>query len=70
MSKSKLVQANEKIAEAVVVGYKKIEEGVTGAYKKVEDGFADRFLTHEGETAEDVKKRLAQKQERRNAGKK
>lgn len=62
MSKSKLVQANEKIAEAVVGGYKKIEEGVIGAYKKVEDGFVDTFMTHEGETAEDAKKRLAQEQ--------
>ncbi len=70
MAKSRLVQANEKIAEAVVGGYKKIEEGVTGAYKKIEDGFVDRFLTRGGETAEDAKKRLAEEQERRNAGKK
>ena len=31
MAKSKLVKANEKIAEKVVGGYKKIEEGVVGA---------------------------------------
>ena len=71
MAKSKLVQANEKIADAVVGGYKKIEEGVVGgykkiennvvgAYKKVEDGFVDQFLAHEGETVEDAKKRLAE----------
>ena len=30
MAKSKLVEANEKIAEGVVGGYKKIEEGVVG----------------------------------------
>lgn len=60
MAKSKLVQANEKIADAVVGGYKKIENGVVGAYKKVEDGFVDQFLTHEGETVEDAKKRLAE----------
>ena len=30
MAKSKLVKANEKIAETVVDGYKKIEDGVTG----------------------------------------
>lgn len=69
MEKSKLVKANEKIADAVVGGYKKIEQGVvggykkiengvTGAYKKVEDGFVDKFLTHEGESVEDAKKRL------------
>lgn len=73
MAKSKIVQANEKIADAVVGGYKKVEEGVVGAYKKieegvvgayqkVEDGFVDKFLAHEGETVEDVKKRLAEGQ--------
>ena len=34
MSKSKLVKANEKIADTVVSSYKKIENGVVGAYKK------------------------------------
>ncbi len=59
MAKSKFVKANKKIADVVVGGYKKVEEGVVGAYKKVEDGFVDQFLTHEGETVEDAKKRLA-----------
>ena len=67
MAKSKLVQANEKIADAVVGGYKKIEDSVTGAYKKVEDKFVDRYLTREGETVEDAKKRLAEEQARRDA---
>ena len=67
MAKSKLVQANEKIADAVVSGYKKIEDGVVGAYRKVEDGFVDRFLTHDGENVEDAKKRLAEAQARREA---
>ena len=69
MAKSKIVKANEKIAdvviggykkieEGVVGGYKKIEDGVTGAFKKVEDGFVDKFLTHEDETVEDAEKRL------------
>ena len=31
MKMSKLVEANEKIAEAVVAGYKKIEDGVVDA---------------------------------------
>ncbi len=65
MAKSKLVKANEKIADAVVGGYKKIENGVVGAYKKMEDGFVDRFLTHEGETVEDAEKRLAEEQKSR-----
>ena len=34
MAKSKLVQANEKIAESVVDGYKKIENGVVNGYKQ------------------------------------
>ncbi len=67
MAKSKLVQANEKIADAVVGGYKKIEDSVTGAYKKVEYRFVDRYLTREGETVEDAKKRLAEEQARREA---
>ena len=76
MEKSKLVQANEKIADSVVGGYKKIEEGVVGGYKKIEDGvtgafkkvedcFVGKFLTHEGETVEDAEKRLAEEQAQR-----
>lgn len=78
MAKSKLVNANKKIAEKVVGGYKKIEKGVVGGYKKIEDGvvggykkiekaFIDRYLTHEGETVEDAKKRLHEKQENHNS---
>ena len=62
MSASKFVKANEKIAKGVVGGYKKIENGVVGAYKKVEDAFVGKFLTHEGETVEDAKKRLSKEQ--------
>lgn len=81
MAESKLVKANEKIAEAVVGGYKKIEEGVVGGYKKIEDGvvsgfgritdkFVGEFLTREGETVEEAKERLAKEQaERVKAGK-
>ena len=64
MAKSKLVKANEKIAEGVVAGYKKIEDGVVSGYKKIENGvvggfskmtdkFVDEFLTKEGESVED-----------------
>lgn len=78
MAKSKLVKANEKIAEGVAGGYKKIENGVVGGYKKIEDGvvggftkmtdkFVDVYLTKEGESTLDAKKRLAKEQEDRKA---
>ena len=69
MAKSKIVQANEKIAEAVTTGYKKVEKGVVGGYKKIEQGvvkgyskiedkFVDAYLTKDGETVEEAKARL------------
>ena len=69
MAKSKIVKANEKIAEAVtggykkieksvVDGYKKIEQGVVGGYTKIEDKFVDTYLTKDGETVEEAKARL------------
>ena len=58
MSKSKLVKINDKIAEGVTDGYKKIENAVTEGYKKSEDAFVDRYLTHDGETVEEAKKRI------------
>lgn len=76
MAKSKLVKANEKIAEGVAGGYKKIENGVVGGYMKIEDGvvggftkmtdkFVDAYLTKEGESTQDAKKRLVREQESR-----
>lgn len=73
---SKFVEANEKIAEAVVEGYKKIETGVVEGYKKIEDGvvagfgkmtdgFVEKHLLKEGETVEEAKARLAKEQEER-----
>lgn len=58
MAKSKIVQANKKIADTVVDGYKKIENAVVGGYTKIEDMFVDMYLTHDGETAEEAKERL------------
>jgi len=69
MAKSRIVKANQKIAEAVTDGYKKIEEGVVGGYKKIEQGvvggyskledkFVDAFLTRENETVKEAKERL------------
>lgn len=78
MAKSKLVKANEKIAEKVVGGYKSIEStfvggyksienGVVGAYRSIEDRFVDEFLTKDGESIEDAKKRLKEEQAARSA---
>ena len=47
MAKSKLVKANEKIAEKVV-----------GTFAKIEDAFVDRYLTKDGESVEEAKQRL------------
>lgn len=58
MAKSKIVKANEKIAETVVGGYKKIENAVVGGYTKIEDKFVDMYLTRDGETVEEAKERL------------
>lgn len=73
MAKSKIVKANEKIAQNVVKGYNAIEKGVVNSYKavekhvvegfcKIEDKFVDRYLTREGETVEEAKKRLKEEQ--------
>lgn len=67
---AKLVEVNEKIAEAVVGGYKKIEVGVVEGYKKIETGAVEGFtkvtdkcveklFAREGETVEEAKKRLS-----------
>lgn len=40
-----------------------------GAYKKLEDKFVDQFLTHEGESVEDAKARLAKEQASREENK-
>lgn len=58
MAKSKLVKANQKIADAVVGGYKKVENTVVKGYTKIEDKFVDQYLTREGETVEEAKERL------------
>ena len=51
---SKIVDAN-----------KKIENAVVGGYKKVEDKFVDTFLKQDGETIEEAKARLKKEQEKR-----
>lgn len=69
---SKFVEANEKIADGVVKGYKKIETGVVDGYKKIETGAVEGFgkvvdkcvevlFTKKGESVEDAKARLSGK---------
>ena len=52
------VKAYKVIESGVVGGYKAIEGGVVDGYKKIEDAFVGKFLTKEGESVEDAKKRL------------
>ena len=62
MAKSKLVKVNEKVGEKVVDIYKKVENSVVGTYHKIEDKFVDKYLTKDGETVEDAKKRLKEEE--------
>lgn len=62
MAKSKLVKANEKIAEGVTTGFKKMSDGVVEGYTKIEDKFVDQFLTKDGETVEEAKARLKEEE--------
>ena len=63
-------EANEKILDGITEGYEKIETGVVDGYKKVEntvvdrfnkitDKFVGKFLTRDGESAEDARARIA-----------
>lgn len=72
MAKSKIVEANKKIANAVAGGYKVIEKGVVDGYKKIQDGvvdgyskmedkFVEAYLTKDGETVAEAKARLKNK---------
>ena len=62
MAQSKIIKANEEIAKKVTGAFEKIEDAVVGGYTKIEDAFVDRYLTRDGETVEDAKARLKQKQ--------
>ncbi len=65
MAKSKIVKANEKIAEKVIGTFEKIEDTVVDGYTKVEDAFVDHYLTKDGESIADAKERLKKEQEKR-----
>lgn len=58
MAKSKLVNANKKIAQKVTSAFGKIEDTVVERYTKIEDAFVDRYLTRDGESIADAKARL------------
>ena len=58
---SKFVEANEKIAEGVVRGYRKIETGVVEGFGKVTDACVKTLFAKEGESVEDAKRRLSGK---------
>lgn len=58
MAKSKIVQANRVVAGHVTSGFQKLTDAVVGSYTKIEDLFVDRYLTRDGETVEQAKKRI------------
>lgn len=62
MAKSKLVRANKKIEKGVVSGYKKIEDSVVSEFNKITDKFVDNYLTKDGESIDEAKKRLSEEQ--------
>ena len=65
MAKSRLVKANEKIAQTVVNGFSHIENTVVKGYTRIEDRFVEAYLTREGETVAEAKERLRAEQEQR-----
>ncbi len=62
---SKILDANKKMEQAVVGGYKAVEKTVARGYKKIEDKFVDTFLKKDGETIEEAKARLQKEQKMR-----
>lgn len=65
MAKSKIIKANEKIAEKVTTGFQKLTDTVVGGYTEIEDKFVDQYLTKDGETIEEAKERLHSEQNAR-----
>ena len=55
---SKFIEANEKIAEKVVAGYKKIEKGAVEGFTKMNDKIIEKVFSKDGETVEETKERL------------
>ena len=61
--KSKIVEANEKIAEDVMTGFQKIQDGVVNKFSKIEDSFISRYLLREGESLDEAKERLKREEQ-------
>ena len=61
MARNKFIEANEKIAETVVKGYKKVEKGAVEGFKKTNDKVIEKVVAKEGESVKDAKKRLSRK---------
>ena len=57
--KSKIVEANEKIAEDV----QKIQDVVVNEFSKIEDSFISRYLLREGESLDEAKERLKREEQ-------
>ncbi len=71
---AKIAEKMENISNQVVEGYQKIENGVVTGYKKIEAGAVEGFgrvvdkcvevlFAKEGESVEDAKNRLQNKEE-------
>lgn len=57
--KSKIVEANKKIAEDV----QKIQDKVVNEFSKIEDSFISRYLLREGESLDEAKERLKREEQ-------
>ena len=53
-----MTEGFEKISDGVTGGFEKISDSVVKGYTKIEDKFVDMYLTKDGESIEDAKKRL------------
>ena len=62
-----VVGGYQKIEEGVVSGYQKIEAGAVSGYKKIEDKFIETFLTKDGESIEEARKRITGENEEKQA---
>ena len=65
MAKSKRIKANKKVEENIMGDYKEIEKGVVNRFNKISDKFVDNYLTKNGESVEEAKKRLSAEQKAR-----
>lgn len=69
MATSKFVQVNRIIERAVVGAFQTIQNAVVTRYTAVEDWFVRRYLTGDGETVADAKRRLKSKKSLRSQSK-